>query len=95
MNLSTIFTTRKRNLGQGNVFTGVCQPFCSQGKGISVQGVSLTETPPPDREPQTDTPLERDPPDRDPRPLPPYRKERAVRILPEFILVIFYEGNDF
>ena len=26
-----ILTTRKRSLGQGNVFTPVCQSFCSQG----------------------------------------------------------------
>ena len=27
----TIITTRKRSLGQGNIFTSVCQEFCSQG----------------------------------------------------------------
>ena len=26
-----IFTARKRSLGQGNIFIGVCQEFCSQG----------------------------------------------------------------
>ena len=25
-----VITARKRNLGQGNVFTPVCQSFCSQ-----------------------------------------------------------------
>ena len=28
-----IFTAHKRSLGQGNVFTGMCQSFCSQGVG--------------------------------------------------------------
>ena len=39
LHLRFIFTTRKRSLGQGNVFTGVCQSFCSQGEGVSVWGV--------------------------------------------------------
>ena len=26
-----IFTARKRSLGQGNIFIGVCQEFCSRG----------------------------------------------------------------
>ena len=26
-------TARKRSLGQGNIFIGVCQEFCSQGGG--------------------------------------------------------------
>ena len=29
-----IFTARKRSLGQGNIFIGVCQEFCSQGGGV-------------------------------------------------------------
>ena len=28
-----IFTARKRSLGQGNVFTGVCQSFCPHASG--------------------------------------------------------------
>ena len=28
-----IFTARKRSLGQGNIFIGVCQEFCSRGGG--------------------------------------------------------------
>ena len=32
-----IFTARKRSLGQGNIFTGVCQSFCL-GWGVSVPG---------------------------------------------------------
>ena len=27
-------TARKRSLGQGNIFIGVCQEFCSQGGGL-------------------------------------------------------------
>ena len=30
MTLVAIFTARKRSLGQGNIFTSVCQEFCSQ-----------------------------------------------------------------
>ena len=29
--LIVIFTARKRSLGQGNIFTSVCQEFCSRG----------------------------------------------------------------
>ena len=29
----SIFTARKRSLGLGNIFTSVCQEFCSQGGG--------------------------------------------------------------
>ena len=29
-----VFTARKRSLGQGNIFIGVCQEFCSQGGGL-------------------------------------------------------------
>ena len=47
------FNARKRSFGKGNIFTGVCQSFCSGG-------VYLTETP------WTETPLDRDPLDRDP-----------------------------
>ena len=28
---NSIVTTRKRSLGQGNVFTGICHSFCPQG----------------------------------------------------------------
>ena len=31
-------TARKRSLGQGNIFIGVCQEFCSQG-GYLLRGV--------------------------------------------------------
>ena len=36
-NRLVIFTARKRSLGQGNIFSSVCQEFCSQG------GVCLSE----------------------------------------------------
>ena len=37
-----IITARKRSLGQGNVFTPVCQSFCSQGGGGRAwQGVGM------------------------------------------------------
>ena len=29
-----IFTAHKRSLGQGNIFSSVCQEFCSQGGGL-------------------------------------------------------------
>ena len=31
ISLTLIFTARKRSLGQGNIFTSVCQEFCSRG----------------------------------------------------------------
>ena len=31
LNLSLIVTARKRTLGQGNIFTSMCQEFCSCG----------------------------------------------------------------
>ena len=33
--MEDIFTARKRSLGQGNIFIGVCQEFCSRG-GVRV-----------------------------------------------------------
>ena len=33
-----IITARKRSLGQGNIFTSVCQEFCSQGGGCLLPG---------------------------------------------------------
>ena len=45
-----IVTARKRSLGQVNVFTGII-PSVHRGRGLSVRGVSLTETPPPWIEP--------------------------------------------
>ena len=35
-----VVTARKRSLGQGNIFIGVCQEFCSQG-GCLLPGVSV------------------------------------------------------
>ena len=34
-----LFTARKRSLGQGNIFTSVCQEFCSQGGGAWSRGI--------------------------------------------------------
>ena len=34
-----VFTARKRSLGQGNIFIGVCQEFCSQGACFHPGGV--------------------------------------------------------
>ena len=31
INLELVFTAHKRSLGQGNIFSSVCQEFCSQG----------------------------------------------------------------
>ena len=42
-----IFTARKRSLGQGNIFSSVCQEFCSRGSASVHAG-----TPPP----EADTP---------------------------------------
>ena len=55
-----IFTARKRSLGRGNIFIGVCQEFCSQG-GCMVLGVvsqhALRQTPPGTTQPLgSDTP---------------------------------------
>ena len=32
-----IITARKRSLGQGNIFSSMCQEFCSQGGGVPGQ----------------------------------------------------------
>ena len=44
INYIIIFTTRKRSLGQGYVFTRVCHSVYR--RGVSVWGVSVRETPP-------------------------------------------------
>ena len=36
-----INTARKRSLGQGNIFTCMCQSFCSQGRGAGLCMMSL------------------------------------------------------
>ena len=33
-----VITDRKRSLGQGNIFKGVCQEFCSRGVSTSAPG---------------------------------------------------------
>ena len=47
-----VVTARKRSLGQGNIFSSVCQEFCSQGRGVPGQ------VPPWAGTPQAGTPLE-------------------------------------
>ena len=43
-----IVTARKRSLGQGNIFSSVCQEFCSQGGSVSVHaGIPPQEQTPP------------------------------------------------
>ena len=37
LKIISIFTARKRSLGQGNIFSSVCQEFCSQGEGVPGQ----------------------------------------------------------
>ena len=49
-----IFTARKRSLGQGNIFSSMCQEFCSPGGGGVV--------PPGQVHPQAGTPLDRSSP---------------------------------
>ena len=47
VNSGSLFTTCKRNLGQGNVFTPVCQSFCSRGVSPWTDTIpSQTPTPP-------------------------------------------------
>ena len=57
-----IITARKRSLGQGNIFSSVCQEFCSQGGSASVHaGIpSSQELAPPWEQtpPRADTPQE-------------------------------------
>ena len=53
-----IITARKRSLGQGNVFTPVCQSFCSRGGGVSQH--TMRQTPShPDTPPRQTPPLSR------------------------------------
>ena len=45
-NIFRLFTARKRSLGQGNIFIGVCQEFCSRGGGhLTSRHPSLEQTP--------------------------------------------------
>ena len=63
-NLCIIITARKRSLGQGNIFSSMCQEFCTQGGSASVHaGIPPSPTPdtPQTRHPQTRHPLEQTP----------------------------------
>ena len=55
-----IFTARKRSLGQGNIFSSVCQEFCTRG-GVCLSAYWDT-TPPPHQAKGPGTPLEQTPP---------------------------------
>ena len=62
-----VFTARKQSLGQGNIFIGVCQEFCSQGGFLPQCMLRYTppaqeQTPPGSRPPRADTPQSRRPP---------------------------------
>ena len=55
----TVITARKRSLGQGNIFIGVCQEFCSQWGGGLPQ--CMLEADPPSQEWRTPPRLENSP----------------------------------
>ena len=58
-----IVTARKRSLGQGNIFSSVCQEFCSQG-GLPQCMLEYHHTPPPEADPLgADTPRADTPPE--------------------------------
>ena len=87
-----IFTARKRSLGQGNIFSSVCQEFCPQG-GVCLS--ACLDTPPPQeqRHPPEQTPPGADPPGADPPAqcmLGDTVNKRAVCILLECNLVERY-----
>ena len=44
-----IFTARKRSLGQGNIFSSVCQEFCLEGSASVHAGIPLVADTPPSR----------------------------------------------
>ena len=50
-----LFTARKRSLGQGNIFTSVCQEFCPQG-GVSASVHAGIPPPGPGRHPRDQAP---------------------------------------
>ena len=63
-----IFTTRKRSVGQGNIFTGVCQLFCPEmccgERSVVKEGCGRHSPPspgprrrPPPLDSEADTPL--------------------------------------
>ena len=98
------FLPPQTKLREGNVFRGVCLSTgvslplvpCSFGGGVSLTETPLDRDPPRQRPPWTETPLDRDPPTPVQRaagqrpPIHHYGRERAVRILLEFILVNTY-----
>ena len=93
MQMKYLVTARKRSLGQGNIFSSVCQEFCPQGGSASVHA----GIPPPC---QGDPPYKADPPPLARRPPPASQtppaqcmlgdtvNKRAVCILLECNLVV-------
>ena len=59
--LCALVTARKRSLGQGNIFSSVCQEFCSLGGSASVH-VGIPPPPGADTPPEADLPWEQTPP---------------------------------
>ena len=57
-----VFTARKQSLGQGNIFIGVCQEFCSQGEFLPQCMLRYTPPPPRSRHPPGADPPEQTPP---------------------------------
>ena len=94
MGSARFITARKRSLGQGNIFIGVCQEFCSQG-GLPQcilgypppQGQTPPRPPGPGTPARLGTPPEQTPPLREQSMLGDTVNERAVRILLECNLV--------
>ena len=100
-------TARKRSLGQGNIFSSVCQEFCSQGGGGSASvhagipppprsRLPPDQAPPPEQTPpgSRHTPREQTPPEQTPptqRMLGDTVNKLAVCILLECNLVYNYE----
>ena len=82
-----IITTRKRSLGQGNIFTSVCHSV-HRGKGVYPTPTWM-QTPWVGQTPRDQTPGLSRPPSVMGRP-PDTANKQAVRILLECILVSFY-----
>ena len=86
-----IFTARKRSLGQGNIFTSLCQEFCSQ---VGEEGAWSGGVPGPRGVPGPGGAWSREVPGPrrvcgEPPPPPERLLLRAIRILLECILVQF------
>ena len=81
--VSFIITARKRSLGQGNIFSSMCQEFCLQGGSASVHAGILHPLGPGTPTPQTDIlPWSRHPSLGPGTPSSPQRKPPWTRHLP-------------